>query len=266
MQYTNFFKAIPLSFFSAQFYREVSQCWRSRSFLYLLIVLLFCWFFIAFSQTSLLNRVISDEATNVIQQMPTLHFQHGVVSVKQRGPVMIKWANSQDPFIMINMLGKSEDLKNSDANFLIAKKNVLMKISADQISSYAYPKKASGIITPKKMMEFFQLIKKKMLIFIYIAMYIFGVFISYLYHLGLALLYGLIGLLFCFLLKRKLSYSTLFNLAIVVMTPAILLDTVLTFLKWRFTGVCWIFIAISLVYLFCVIKAIAPKKEQAVTN
>lgn len=263
MQCTNFFKAIPLSFFSADFYREVSKFWRLRSFLYLLILLLICWIFIAFTQTKTINRIINIELANIYQQMPDIYFHNGLASVKQLKPTIIKWTGSDDILAIIDTHNTYHNFTKTQANILVGKQDIFIRISPDKVTSYPYPKNFSGLFGPEQLTKVIAKIKKKLVSIIYVAIYILGLFLSYVYHILLALVYGLIGLLFCVILKRKLSYAALFNLAIFVMTPAIVLDTLLMLFNLTFRWDAWVYIVISVLYLFFVVKAIAPKKTPA---
>ena len=83
----------------------------------------------------------------------------------------------------------------------------------------------------------------------------FAVLGSFIYRVLQALLYGLIGLLFANSLKAKLDYSATLRLAVVAVTPAIWLATLLE-LTGESLPYFWILsFVLAMAYLFYGVKA-----------
>ena len=85
--------------------------------------------------------------------------------------------------------------------------------------------------------------------------------ISYLYYLLQSLVFGVIGLSFSSLLKRKLSYGSLVSLSIIAMTPATILNTIFFFWLEQINYFLIATFLLSIGYLFFAVKVNPSKKN-----
>ena len=92
-----------------------------------------------------------------------------------------------------------------------------------------------------------------------LAIYPFAVFGSYVYRIVQVLIYAVIGLLFASLCKTTLSYAALIRLAVVAVTPCIIVGTILSLTDASIPR--FVYLLAALVYLFFAVKSISGIRE-----
>jgi len=101
--------------------------------------------------------------------------------------------------------------------------------------------------------------------FLIIIIYPFALLGSYLYRIVQALIYAAIGLLFALWCKVTLSYATLLRLAVVAVTPCVLVKTILGIAGVHLPYAGLIYLVAALAYLFFGVHATAqttgPQQE-----
>lgn len=260
MPCTNLLLAIPKSLYSGSMYREVAQTWHGRSFLYLLLLLFICWIAIASVFTVQIHRNIYNFAQQLsTSKLPTVNFKAGVASTKATTPYYIKNAKSKRSIIIIDTNNKIRDFYQNNATILIQKRSISYKDSIGKIEQYFYPKKITMDIGPKQIQSFIYRSGAWLSPSIFIMILLGGLIISYIYRAIQILIYALIGKLFCAILKRKLFYESLINLAITSVTPAIIISTILLLFNFSYPLEFLSYFLLSMIYLFFAIKA-NPKK------
>jgi hypothetical protein len=100
--------------------------------------------------------------------------------------------------------------------------------------------------------------------FLIIIIYPFALLGSYLYRIIQALIYAVIGLLFASWCKVTLSYAALLRLAIVSVTPSIIINTILVLAGIYLPYLWLLYLLITLAYLFFGVKASSqtPQMQQ----
>src|SRR5262249_5202529 len=96
-----------------------------------------------------------------------------------------------------------------------------------------------------------------------ILMYPFAVIVSFAYRFLEALLLGGIGLLLSRLLQLTLTYKTMIRLAVVALTPALILTTIAEFFNWSLFYIRLFSLILPVVYM---IYAIYAQKDIDQTN
>jgi hypothetical protein len=231
MSRVNLLKAIPLSFYSKSLYREVRQSWKGRGFIYLLILLAICWLCITIAGTIYISRsrMIGEKIDYITSQMPMIEFRYGVASTSKTGPFFIKQqAGDEKIFLIIdtdNKLQTFEQFKKSSASILMLKDSILMK-KGDEVKTLHFSKDFSGYFGPKELKEVFQKIRNTLMV-IGILFYPVGLCTLYAFYVLLNLGYGLIGMLFASMFQQKIEYLASLNLAMVAITPTIILCTII---------------------------------------
>ena len=93
--------------------------------------------------------------------------------------------------------------------------------------------------------------------FLVIAIYPFALLGSYVYRIVQVLIYAAIGLLFASRCRVMLSYAALLRLAVVAVTPCVLLKTMLGLAGVNLPYAWLIYLLIALTYLFFAVKAVS---------
>lgn len=211
-----------LSFFSKDLYRDVGLNWKGLCFAYLLLLLAICWipgivkFHMGFS------AFIINDAPPIVDQVPEITITDGQVSIDESEPYYIKIPDSNDILAVIDTTGSIESPQDVNAFCLLTKTGIIMKQSDFETRTYDLSKVKSFTLSSDSIMKFLHITKK----FLFIILYPVVLISSYVYRIIQALIYAAIGLLFASLCKVSLSYSTLLRLAIVAMTPCMIIKTV----------------------------------------
>lgn len=263
MQRTNLLLSIPKSLYSGTMYREVAESWHGRSFLYLLLLLLICWVVIAGVFTVKIHIASHNFAQKLsTSKLPTIHFKAGVASTKATTPYYIKDAALKKIIIIIDTKNKITDFHKSKATVLIQKRSISIKDSTGKIEKYFYPKHITTDIGPKQIQAFIYRGSTWMPPLIFIIILFGGLIISYAYRVVQIIIYAWIGKLFCAILKRELFYESLMSLSIIAITPAIIISTILLVFHISYPFEFLSYFLLSMIYLFCIIKANPEKMSQ----
>jgi hypothetical protein len=261
MSRTNLLLAIPKSFYSGSMYREVAETWHGRRFLYLLILLFICWIVIAGVFTVKIHTAtyyFAQELTT--SKFPTINFKSGVASTKTTTPyyhyIDVKLKKG---LIIVDTTDKIRDFHQSKAKILIQKRSIFVKDDMGKIERYFYPKQITMDIGPKQVQAFLYRSRAWLPPLIFVIILFGGLIISYAYRVIQILIYALIGMLFRAILKRELFYESLMSLAIISITPAIVISTILLIFNISYPFEWLSYFLLSMVYLFFIIKA-NPKK------
>jgi len=257
-------QAIYMSFFSKSLYKDVGANWRGVSFIYFFLLMALMWIPLAFKLQSGLNNFMADEAPKFIRQIPKITISKGEAKVDAEMPYFIKDTNGK-PLMAIDTTGRINALEEAGAMALLTKDKFIIKKSNVETRTFELSQIEELTIDQSSLYNMADAIRQWAIIFLYPFILAF----SYGYRIILALLYALIGLLFARGLKVDLKYKAVISLAIISMTPAIIINTIYNYLELRIPY--WFFISfvISMSYLYFGIKAnlqdgtAAPVNEEA---
>ena len=259
MKRKNLVLAIGTSLYSGKFYREVAASWRGRAFVYVLLLLVICSLF---TTTKLMTGFVgwfNDFSSVVVPQIPVVTFKQGVATTKAQKPYYIKYDQA---FMVVDTGNQIKDFQsNPDLVLILKSDRVSIKKNSGEIRTYYFRKNMTGAVGPQVIQK---LIYKYKIIFFIVAsigIYLFMVGFAYAGYLLFALFAALLSMIYSAAMKRRLDYGALLSLALIVLTPIILLRTII-FLTG--IGIRLGFIpalVIVLVYLFFAVKA-NPKKES----
>lgn len=261
MSRTNLFLSIPKALYSGSLYREVADSWHGRSFLYLLVLLAICWIVIASVFTVQIHTKVCNFAQELNQSnLPAISFKAGIASTKATTPFYIKDAKSKKTIIIIDTKNKIRNFHQLNATVLIQKKSISIKDSLGKIEQYFYPKKMTTNIGPKQIQSFLHRSGVWLAPLLFAIILLGGLIISYIYRTIQILIYALIGKLFCLILKRELYYESLMSLAIISITPPIIISTILLAFSISYPFELISYFVLAMIYLFFIIKTM-PKKS-----
>ena len=250
-----------LSFFSRDLYIDVGLKWKGTGFGYLLLLLVVCWLPMMVKIHRGMSNFIDNEAPPFIEQFPTITFDNGRASIDQPQPYYIKAPDSNDVLAIIDTTGEIQSLDNTDAQILMTRTQVIYRES-EAVTKTLELSQIEGhhVLDKDTIYGFLGIFKVLFTPFIFVFL-IVG---SFLYRIIQALIYGAIGLLFASWCKARLSYTALLRLAVVAVTPCIIVNTVL-----ESTGVnlplayLWYFLA-ALGYLLFGVNAISQAQETPI--
>ena len=251
-----------LSFFSKELYTDVAMNWRGVNFLYLLLLLAACWIPVMFGINKSFSQFMEDEVPTVVNQVPEINVVNGEASIAEPQPYYIKNLKDNKAFAIIDTTGTITSLENLDATILITKTQVVMRESPHQMRIFSLAGMKNFTLTREKLTQWANIFKKILIIALYPA----AVTGSFIFRIIQALIYAAIGLLFASWCNVKLSYDTLIRLAVVAVTPCVIINTVLVSAGTTFPSAYFIYFMMAMVYLLIGVKATADeiaKQHQA---
>lgn len=210
-----------MSFYSKALYQDVGRNWKKVSILYLFLLLSVCSIPIVFRVHSAVSDYLQHEAPKIVKQVPVITISKGAASVDEEMPYIIKDPESGAPLIIIDTTGKTDSLKGSDAVILLTKTKLFFRRSARDTRTLDLSEIDTLTIDQARVYDWIE----TFLDYFIFVFYPFALLFSFLFRLVEALIFGAIGMLFARNMKVPLRYQATLSLAIVSMTPAIILDT-----------------------------------------
>ncbi len=263
MQQYGIFKAIVLSFFSGDLYRDVAQNWGGKAFLYLLVLLAITWIPACFVAQKGTTVAYDKFSASVVNQVPVLDIKEGKISTPENRPYVVK-DEKGEVLAVIDTSGQYKTLQDSNSKVLVTEKEVIMESKPNEIKTYTIPADTAVTLDPVKVNETI----KSFLPFLWLILYPILVIFSFVYRIIQALIYGVFGKIFSAATGAYLSYGQTIQLSMVAITPVVIISTIaeVTGTIWPFEGLT--FFALAMAYLFFAVyanrKPTAPAAVQPV--
>ncbi len=247
-----------LSFYSKELYRDVGKNWTGPGFGYLILILAVCWLFSMSKIGTGLNKFFNEDVPRFTEQFPEIEIVKGEVSIQESQPYYIKDPVTKKITVIIDTTGSITSLDGTEAKLLLMKSELLYKKDALQTQSHDLSTVEDLTLTQEVIHSWLKIIKTLLLPIIYVS----ALLLSYLLRILQALIYALLGMGFASMLKVKLSYETLIRLAVIAVTPMLIIKTVIGMvdLEIPWDGL-WYFIG-AMGYLFFGIKAVAETNKK----
>ncbi len=249
------FHVPALSFFSKKLYIDVSQNWKGVNFLYLLLLLAVCLILTMINLHRGISNFVNNEVSAIVNQVPEITITDGQVSIKETQPYYIKDPETNKPLAIIDTTGQIQSLKDTDALFLLTDNKVIIKKSKFENRTYELSNVKAFAVNSERITGWLHIGRK----FLVVAIYPFALLGSYVYRIVQALIYAAIGLLFASFCKTTLSYAASTRLAIVAVTPCIIVSTILGLIGTSIPN--FLYLVAALVYLFFAVKSISSIPE-----
>jgi hypothetical protein len=255
MRRYSIFHVPALSFFSKKLYIDVGQNWKGANFLYLLLLLAICLIPTMINLHRGISNFVNNEAPAIVNQVPEITITDGQVSIKETQPYYIKDPDSNEPLAIIDTTGQIESLEDTDAFCLLTGNKVITKKSEFENRTYDLSNVKAFVVDSERITGWLQIGRK----FLAVVIYPFVLLGYYMYRIVQALIYAAIGLLFASFCKTTLSYTALIRLAVVAVTPCIIVGTILGLTDTSIPP--FLYLVAALVYLFFAVKSISGIPE-----
>lgn len=261
MRRYNLIQPLWMAFYSGEVYADVVQSWRSRTFLYLLLLLAINWIPRSIDVSSRVNAWITAEAPYLIQQMPPITLNNGKASIPNEGVVYVK-DRADSLFLIIDMTGKYTSLDDTGARALLTATQLHLRNGPglEDVQTQGIPPNESTILTQETLLSLATIIN----FLIGYGFYPFAIAGSYALHLAQAFIFATMMSQLTIKTPVTLPRRKLIDLAIMAFTPAVLLDTAHDFLGAPFDLWLWwpICVFLTLGYLFFAIQEVADTEEN----
>lgn len=217
------FRAIFMSFYSRKLYKDVATNWGGKAFLYLLILVMLSWIVLTFKIQSSLSTFYTEQSNAYVNQIPVMTIKDGHVITPENRPYPIVDPKSHEVIAMIDTSGQYTTLEQAKTDFLITETKMISHSKENEIRIYNVPTSYSGDIIPQEINGAL----KKFIGFLWIPIFISLVIMTYLYRILQSLIYGLLGMMFTKMQGARLVYTQLVQIAMIALTPAIVIATIL---------------------------------------
>ena len=241
-----------LSFFSKDLYRDVGLHFKGVNFLYLLLLLVVCMLPVMIMVYIKFTNFANNEAPAIIEQVPEITIKNGKVSINEPQPYYIKDPKNGDVLAIIDTTGQITSLGDTGALCLLTDNMLKTKKSEFESKAYDLSNVKAYVVDSERVTGWLNFMRKFVVVFVFP----FTLLCYYLFRIVQALVYAAIGLLFASWCKVMLSYATLLRLAVVAMTPCLLVKAIFLIAGIRLPCLAsLIFLIITLAYLFFAVKA-----------
>src|SRR5262245_39492388 len=251
------FRALWMSFYSADVYRAAARHWRGIGFWYLVLLLAWSWLPSLARGSLAVNRELSgDRVTQLMKQLPTVIIENGVMRADPPGRHEIRFPETATEALLLIIDGTIDEVPSeaeSDTIVLTRRELGSVRPSRSQRRAYAPGPAADMHVTPEDASGFLQ----GMGVLLPPIGYAGAFLTSLSVRLVQLLVYGAVGYMFVRMRNLDLTFGTLLRLSAVAMTPWVVIRTLVWFGPWEPDWYLrWpIAIAITLAYLAFGIRA-----------
>ncbi|MFZ3067832.1 MAG: DUF1189 family protein [Gammaproteobacteria bacterium] len=217
------FQAIFMSFYSRKLYKDIANNWGGKSFLYLFVILALSWIAFTYQTQIQFSRVYAEKSDGYINQIPVMNIKDGRIATSEKRPYLITDPDSHQTIAIIDTSGQYTTLEQAKTDFLITATKLISHPKTNETREYNVPASFTGTVEPQDI----NVKVKKFLGFLWIPMFFIFLLGSYLYRVIQALIYGVLGKLFGAIGGVSLAYSQIVQIAMVAITPVIVISTIL---------------------------------------
>ena len=219
MEPSSMLRAFVLSFHSKELYRDVARKWKGTGLVYLAVLLAICWAAQIVKMQFGLSHFAAGEGAVLVKQIPDITISHGEVSTNVETPYLLKDQNGRD-IAIIDLTGQYSSLENTTAKVLLTRDHLSFR-DGSRVRDIDLKELQSFHMDQARAQSWLNFLKTWFAIILYLG----GLVFIFIYRVIQALIYALFGMLFAKMMKVAFDYLTLLRLAIVAVTPAIIIDT-----------------------------------------
>lgn len=213
-------RAIVLSFFSNDLYRDVARNWLGAGIVYLLLIHVLCAVPLLVAIQVGISRFAGEQAGPVLDQIPPIVVHDGHVSARATMPLVIRSANGH-PIAILDTTGQVTSLDRTEAQVLVTATRLVYRKSAAETRVFELSRVRHFEINSEKAMGWLQLFVRWFTIALSPIVFV----TMFLLRLVQVVAFAGIGMLLAGPLRVRLGFAPLVRLAAVAFTPLLLLDT-----------------------------------------
>ncbi|MCC7410104.1 MAG: DUF1189 family protein [Gammaproteobacteria bacterium] len=216
-------RSIVLAFHSEPLYREVARRWQGRAFVYLLVLIAIAWTLLFVRFVPVQKDELTILAEKYITQVPAVHIADGVATVDALQPYEIRDPDSGRVVAILDTTGEVTTLEGTDAGMLLTRNQVISR--ENQTETRAFDLGHIEALTVDQ--DLLRAIVAGVLRWGPVVAWPLAILTSFIFRILQAIVYAAIGLMLQSMLHVSLGFNVLLTLAMVAITPAIVVGTVL---------------------------------------
>ncbi len=214
-------RALILSLFSPDLYRDVAANWRGVGFLYLLLILTLTWIPVIYKMQVGFKDYAQTEFPTVIRDFPPITITKGVVSSPVPQPHYLREPNSGKTIFILDTTGQITQLPPGNDSMILLTKTELIYRNQGQTRIFEFSKDLNYFIDRAKLQGWMDWAAK------WFALLFFPFLLfSFIFRIITTLIYAVVGLIFNSIYQKNLPFGALMRLAAVSTSAVIYIDTV----------------------------------------
>ena len=248
-------ESLFLSFYSKSLYQDVAREWKGLALGYLLLVMAICWLPFSYDFHRFLNQWSSQVLPEVVKQAPNITISKGKLSIDKPVPYALKEPGDGATLVMFDTSGKYTSVEQANALVLVTADNLIIRDRrVGKSTTYSHDSLTKGGEVKISKADF-NYITDKVVFWMSVLMYPVSVFIAFVYRFLEALLLGGMGLLVAKFLHIPLDYRASVRLAIVALTPMLIVTTLMEYFSWPVSYVSVLSVILAVAYLLYAVYA-----------
>lgn len=213
-------KAIYQSWYSASIYRDAVHRWRGLGFRFLLVELLVMWLIAAIHVHVVVADYVDGYLLPMFEAMPKIVLQDNTLSIVGTDKYQIKDPRNGKLIVNFDTTEKPVLPKVPETGIFVEKRRIVFRCSGKE-QIYDYKEAKSQNFDWDIHIRILKTTRN------WVGVVVVSVFwlASFVLCALQVLLYGLIGKTMAMVAKRRLSYPQLVRIAVVALTPSLIIDT-----------------------------------------
>ncbi|MDJ0666239.1 MAG: DUF1189 family protein [Desulfobacterales bacterium] len=212
-----------MSFYFKPFYRDVALHWRGLAFVHLFVLLALTGVAFMLHFQTIARIFVNEKAPAIIAQLPTIVIEKGQVKVAVEQPFKVFRPDTRDLFAVIDTTGQIRSLRQTDAMLLLTRSQLMARIGPGDSRVFDLRAIETLRLTQSDMAQWLQ----TSLRWAPFVLYPLTLFFTYCLRTLQVLIYAGIGMVMASLLKRAMPFGATASVAVMAMTPVILIDTLI---------------------------------------
>jgi hypothetical protein len=243
--------AVFRSFYSRALYRDAALHWRTHAFVYLLLLVGVLTVASTVRMHYRIEAYVRSSARRFVRQIPDITITDGRIAIDHDQPYIIHDPDSGEPAVIIDTTGQFTSLENTGAVALLTHDRLIVKNSARETRILDLSGIQAFHLDQPTIHRWLEAIRS------WLALCLFPFILTgrFVFRALQVVVYGLIGLLIGRTLKADLPFQAATGMAVMALTPALLIDQILSLLDTPLPAWTLISFLITLGYLYFGLKA-----------
>lgn len=243
-----------MSFFSKSVYCDVALRWKGTGFAYLLLLL---GVFTCISLVSPYFEFCWDWIPKIISQIPTIRIVDGEASIDEPQPYYIRDPQTDKVAVVIDTTGTITSLDDTEALFLVKKTKLIIGETATPRETLSFSQIKDFTLDQEKLTGWLRVFK----ILFWLVLYPLFVLVRFALTIVKVLIYAVIGMLFSSWCKSKRSYTSLLRIAVVAVTPCIIIKTIIDMARIDIPVAWLLYFLVAMGYLLFGVRAASEGED-----
>jgi len=243
-------RALVLSPFSPDLYRDVAANWRGIGFLYLLLILALTWIPVIYHAQVNFREFAMTDFPGMIQDFPPITITKGVVTSPAAQPYYMRDRESGKTILILDTTGQVTELPPGKEPMILLTKTELIYRSQTETRINELSKELDFYIDRQKLQGWMDWWAGKFALLAF-PLVMIG---SIIFRLFTTLIYAVVGLIFNVVFQKNLTFGALMRLAAVSTSAVIYIDTALLLTGKHIPHWGWLGFALTCVYVSMAVR------------